>query len=141
MAFNSLAWNNRIIDPRTKKGDINMTWDQPRMDTLPRIQPIICLSSSPVNAIIKEIKAPRKELKIIPVKIIVSTRIARSIFRAKYNTIKIVKKDANILNNGRVKEPIHGSEILKKIVITAPTEAPEDTPKVKGSANGFLNKP
>src|SRR5690625_417166 len=106
------------------------TWDHPRIDTLPRSQPIICLSSSPVKAIISEIKAPKKELKIIPVKIIVSTRMARSIFRAKYNTIKIVKKDANILNSGRVKEPIHGSEILKKIVIAAPTESPEDTRKV-----------
>src|SRR5690625_1932792 len=130
MAFNSLAWNKRIIDPRAKKGKINITWDQPRMDTLPKIQPIICLSSSPVSAIIKEIKAPRKELKIIPVKIMVSTRMARSIFRAKYKTIKIVKKDANILKSGRVKEPITGSEILKKIVITAPTESPEDTRKV-----------
>src|SRR5690625_1106176 len=127
MAFNSLAWNKRIIDPRTKKGKINITWDQPRMDTLPRIQPIICLSSSPVSAIIKEIKAPRKELKIIPVKIMVSTRMARSIFRAKYKTIKIVTKDAIILKSDKVNDPITGRDRLKKIDTTTTTDAPEET--------------
>src|SRR5690625_6959345 len=90
------------------------TWDHPRIDTLPRSQPIICLSSSPVSAIISEIKAPKKELKIIPVKIIVSTRMARSIFRAKYRTIKIVTKDARILKSGKVNEPITGRDRLKR---------------------------
>ena len=32
-------------------------------------------------------------------------------------------------------------EIPKKSVITAPTEAPDDTPRVYGSASGFFSSP
>src|SRR5690625_3841490 len=106
------------------------TWDHPRIDTLPRIQPIICLSSSPVSAIISEIMSPKKELKIIPVKIIVSTRMARSIFREKYRTIKVIKKNARKQKIGKENEHITRRDRLKKIVTTAPTEAPEKTPNV-----------
>src|SRR5699024_2627878 len=89
----------------------------------------------------RDISAPKKELKITPVKIIVSTRMARSMRLANNRTIKIVINEATILKSGSVNEPITGREIPKKIVITAPTDAPEDTPNVNGSANGFRNKP
>ena len=100
------------------------------METLPRSQIMICRSSSPVKAIIKEINAPKKELKITPVKIIVSTFIERSIFCANKRTRRIVNKCENrILKKGKVNAPIKGIEILKNMVITAPTEAPDETPK------------
>ena len=108
------------------------TYDQPRMETLPRSQLTICRNSSPVKAIIKEIRAPRNELKMIPVKIIVSTFIARSTLRAKASTKKIVKNENRILNTGRVNAPMRGSDICKKIVNTAPTDAPEETPACTG---------
>src|SRR5699024_6112220 len=103
---------------------------QPRIETLPKNQPMICLNSSLVKAITKEISAPKKELKITPVKIIVSTRIVRSISLAKKRTIKMLINEAIILNTCNVKEPKTGSDSPKKIVTTAPTEAPEETPSV-----------
>src|SRR5690625_171807 len=132
---------NKPIAPMTKKGTIIFKWLHPRIETLPNNQPIICLSSSPVKAIIKEINDPKKELKITPVKIIVSTRIARSILSAKINTINTVTKALIILKKGKEKEPNMGIDKLKKIVITAPTEAPEETPRVKGSASGLRKRP
>jgi hypothetical protein len=77
-----------------------------------------------------EIMAPRKELKMIPVKIIVSTLIERSIFRAKASTKKIVTHENKMLSNGSVKLPIIGIDKLKNKVSTAPKDAPEDTPNV-----------
>jgi hypothetical protein len=85
--------------------------------------------------------APRKELKIIPVKIIVSTFMDLSIFLANNKTAKMVKKEKRILNKGRVNMPANGIDKPKNKVKTAPREAPEDTPIVYGSARGFLNKP
>src|SRR5699024_11155084 len=113
-----------------KKGKIILMWSQPLIETLPNSQPIICLSSSPVKAIIKEITAPKKELNTIPVKIIVSTRKERSSFLAKKMTISMVKKAKVILKIGSVKGPIKGIDMLKNIVITAPTLAPDEIPKV-----------
>jgi hypothetical protein len=52
--------------------------------------------------------APRKELKMIPVKIMVSTLIERSIFRANASTKKIVAQENKMLSNGRVKLPMTG---------------------------------
>jgi hypothetical protein len=52
--------------------------------------------------------APRKELKMIPVNIIVSTLIERSILRANASTKKIVAQENKMLSNGRVKLPIIG---------------------------------
>jgi len=46
-----------------------------------------------------------------------------------------------ILKVGSAYKPTTGIEILKKIVKTAPTDAPDETPSVYGSANGFFNKP
>src|SRR5699024_1490549 len=113
-----------------KKGKIILMWSQPLIETLPNNQPMICLNSSPVKAIIKEISAPKKELKMTPVKIIVSTRNVRSIRLAKKRTIKMVMNEARILNTGNVKVPKIGRDSPKKIVTTAPTEAPEETPNV-----------
>jgi hypothetical protein len=65
----------------------------------------------------------------------------RSILLAKVRTKKMVKKENKILSNGNVKEPIKGIDRWKNSVNTAPTDAPEDTPNVYGSANGFLSRP
>ena len=46
-----------------------------------------------------------------------------------------------MLKVGKAYKPTTGIEILKKIVMTAPTEAPDEIPNVYGSANGFLSKP
>lgn len=64
-----------------------------------------------------------------------------SIFLAKNNTIKMVINAAMILAIGKVNKPKMGRLSWKNITITAPTEAPEDTPNVYGSANGFLSSP
>ena len=102
---------------------------------------MICRSSSPVKAIIREINAPKNELKITPVKIIVSTFIERSIFCAKRRTRRIVIKAQMTLKKGKVNAPIKGSDKLKNMVTTPPTDAPDETPSVYGSARGFLNNP
>lgn len=130
MAFSSLALKISSPDPMIKNGKMIFMYSQPLIDTLPSSQPIIWRSSSPVNAIISEIMAPKKELKMIPVKIIVSTRIERSILLAKVRTRKMVKNENRILNNGKVKEPTNGIDSWKNSVKTAPTDAPEDTPNV-----------
>src|SRR5699024_8576925 len=78
------------------------TYSQLRIATLPSNQPIICRNSSPVKVIIKDINALKKELKTIPVKMIVSTRSEPSIFLAKVMTIIKVINAAIILINGNV---------------------------------------
>ena len=73
---------------------------------------------------------PKKELKIIPVKIIVSIFIERSTSLANEITSSIVTNAPIILKTGNVYIPKKGTEIPKKSVATAPTEAPDDTPNV-----------
>src|SRR5690625_4779118 len=46
-----------------------------------------------------------------------------------------------MLKTGNVNDPSNGSDMPKNIVITAPTEAPEDTPNVYGSASGLRKRP
>src|SRR5699024_10012263 len=113
---------------------------QRRIDTLPRSQPIICRSSSPVNAIMSEMSAHKNALKITPVKMIVSTRIARSMRWAKMRTIKIVANDAAMISKGKVNEPKNGSDKTEKTVTTDPTVAREETLSVHVSVNGLGNK-
>src|SRR5699024_1731143 len=82
-------------------------------------------------------KAP----KIIPVKIMVSILIVRSTRRAKPMTRNIVTVAPSMLKNSNVYVPMNGIDKPKKSVITAPTEAPEDTTSVYGSESGFFNSP
>ncbi len=53
----------------------------------------------------------------------------------------MVKKENKMLNKGSVNIPAKGMDKPKNKVKTAPSEAPEETPMVYGSASGFLNKP
>ena len=73
---------------------------------------------------------PRKELKIIPVKIIVSTDIDFSTNRAKDKTITNVRKPPIILKIGNVNGPRNGILIPRNKTKTAPTDAPEEIPSV-----------
>ena len=87
---------------------------------------MISRNCSPVKAIINEIHDPKNELKIIPVKINVSIFIVRSTSRAKLITVTIVIIAPTMLKIGSVYCPKKGNEIPKKIVATAPTEAPAE---------------
>src|SRR5699024_2725503 len=124
-----------------KKGNIIPIYFHPRIETLPNNQCMRSVSCSLDKAIIREINAPKKELKIIPVKMIVSTRMERSTARANKITDIIVINAASILSVGKAYNPQQGRLILKNTVTTAPTEAPEETPRMYGSANGFFSKP
>ena len=102
---------------------------------------MICLSSSPVSAIMSDRTEPRNEPKMIPVRMIVSIFIERSTSLAKPMTRNIVIAAPVILKTGNVYVPKIGIDKPKKSVTTAPTEAPDDTPSVYGSASGFFSNP
>ena len=60
----------------------------------------------------------------------VSTFIERSILFANVRTQKIVSTANEILKTGSVNPPREDMEMPRKMVITAPTDAPEETPNV-----------
>ncbi|EKN67412.1 hypothetical protein BAZO_09626 [Schinkia azotoformans LMG 9581] len=78
---------------------------------------------------------------MIPVRMIVSTDIFRSTIRENVKTRNKVNKAKMILIIGKVNEPITGRVNPKKRTMTAPTDAPDETPSVYGSASGFFNSP
>ncbi len=89
----------------TKNGSMIHTWDQPLMPTLPISQLIICLKSSCENATNNDNQAPKNELIMIPVKIIVSFASERWTSLVKAITKSKVANPLKIDTNGKVNVP------------------------------------
>ena len=77
--------------------------------------------------------------KTIPDKIIVEVDIYLSTMEANLTIISTVKSPHKNPVKGNVSFPNKGNEKLDIISKPTPSEAPEDTPKVYGEANGFLS--
>src|SRR5699024_2849255 len=93
------------------------------------------------RAINKEISEPTKALTIMPAKIIVSIAKLRLLNRTKPKTTNKVTNPLTIDTTGSVQFPKPSIFTWKNITITAPDEAPEETPIVYGSAKGLRNNP
>jgi hypothetical protein len=77
--------------------------------------------------------------KTIPDKIIVEVDICLSTLEANLTIINTVKSPHKKPTKGNVSLPNKGIEKLEIISKPTPREAPEETPKVYGEANGFLS--
>ena len=77
--------------------------------------------------------------KTIPVKIIVVLDNSLSTLLANNKTIIIVNKLHKNPTRDKEKFPRNGIVIPETIKRPTPSDAPDDTPKVYGEANGFFN--
>ncbi|MNS09667.1 hypothetical protein D3C72_411600 [compost metagenome] len=126
--------------PITKYGKRMAIYDHPRRLRLPIVQNKISFIVFLDMAVRKATTAPRNVCIITPDRIRLSVGIfPPSLARARttHNVITPVTK-AII---GSVKIPIKENCQPKKISTAAPTEDPEDTPSVKGSASGLRRTP
>ncbi len=106
---------------------------------LPICQSAICSRCSFDIAVINVKTALINKEKTIPTNIIVLFSIFLSIRDVKLTARKTVNRPNDNPTKGRVNMPSSG--ILNPVIITnpAPTEAPDDTPRVYDEAKGFFN--
>lgn len=97
-----------------KNGNNSPLYFHPRIATLPISQEMICRNSSPVKAIMSEIKALKKAPKIMPAKMIVSTDIRRSTMRVNVKTAASVTMPHKMLTIGSVNVPSSGHASREK---------------------------
>ncbi|MMZ64759.1 hypothetical protein D1872_271120 [compost metagenome] len=88
----------------------------------------------------KDTTAPRKLCITTPARMRLCVGILRP-SRAKASTNHKVSTPVTKATNGSVQTPISAYCRPKKINTAAPTDAPDDTPRVNGSASGLRSTP
>jgi hypothetical protein len=118
------------VIPMTRNGSSNNTEDQPRMAKLPICHSAIRRRSSEKTALNIVSAALKKSEKTIPHRIIVLFDIDLSIREEKAATQKTAPNPNTNPVSGKVKAPSRGSAIPLMMIIPAPKDAPDETPKM-----------